>query len=89
MPNELRASRNDQMIELSYREITILQLFYNHCGEVLDRDLLFNECWGSDYFPNSRTLDQHISKLRKHIEVDSSNPKLIQTVHGRGYRYHG
>jgi DNA-binding response OmpR family regulator len=89
VPNELRALRGEQLIELSYREMSILQLFYRHKGQVLDRDALFNACWGMDYFPNSRTLDQHISKLRKNIEIDSKNPVLIQTVHGRGYRYNG
>jgi DNA-binding response OmpR family regulator len=39
--------------------------------------------------PNSRTLDQHISKLRKRIETDPANPTLITTVYGAGYRYDG
>ena len=38
-------------------------------------------------FPSSRSLDQHISQLRKRVEVDPKNPRLIQTVHGVGYRY--
>ena len=58
-------------------------------GEVLDRNTIFNECWGEDYLPNSRTLDQHISQLRKRIEVSPKEPKLIRTVHGAGYRFEG
>jgi DNA-binding response OmpR family regulator len=56
---------------------------------VLDRNTIFNHCWGEDHFPNSRTLDQHISQLRKRVEVDPKHPRLILTVHGAGYRYEG
>lgn len=86
-PGELKAVRDDETMELSYREVKILEHFHRNRGKVLDRDNLFNACWGMDYFPNSRTLDQHIAKLRKRIERDSKNPMLIQTVHGRGYRF--
>jgi DNA-binding response OmpR family regulator len=56
---------------------------------VLDRDTLFRECWGGAHYPNSRTLDQHISKLRKKVEPDSKDPTIIHTVRGVGYRYDG
>jgi DNA-binding response OmpR family regulator len=56
-------------------------------GKVVSRDSLFDYCWGRNYLPSSRTLDQHISKLRKLIEVDPKHPEIIQTVHGVGYRY--
>ena len=87
LPNELRAKKGNDCIDLSLREIKVLQTMANHQGEVVSRDLLFNECWGYDHMPNSRTLDQHISKLRKLIENDPSKPELIKTVHGAGYRY--
>jgi len=87
LPNELRAKKGNVCIDLSLREIKVLQTLAKHQGEVVSRDLLFNECWGYDHMPNSRTLDQHISKLRKLIEDDSSDPQLIKTVHGAGYRY--
>jgi DNA-binding response OmpR family regulator len=86
-PDELRAQRGDTKLELSLRDIKILQLLYKMKGKVVDRDMLFNECWGRDYLPSSRTLDQHISKLRKHIELDPKQPKIVKTVHGLGYRY--
>ena len=87
LPNELRAKKGTDYIDLSLREIKVLQTMANHQGEVVSRDLLFNECWGYDHMPNSRTLDQHISKLRKLIEDDPADPQLIKTVHGAGYRY--
>jgi DNA-binding response OmpR family regulator len=86
-PSELRARRGGQVIDLSLRDVTILELFYANPGRVLDRNTILNQCWGHDYFPSSRTLDQHISQLRKRIEVDPKNPTIIQTVHGAGYRY--
>jgi len=87
IPHELRAKRGDIMIELSLREVRLLEMFHDNPGRVLDRDTIFDVCWGMNYLPNSRTLDQHISKLRKRIELDAKNPKIIQTVHGAGYRF--
>jgi two-component system, OmpR family, alkaline phosphatase synthesis response regulator PhoP len=86
-PRELRAERAGASIDLSPRETAILELLHERAGQVVDRDTLLNRCWGIDYFPESRTLDQHIAKLRKRIEPDPANPILIETVRGVGYRY--
>lgn len=86
-PLELRAERDGVSIDLSPRDAAILALFHERAGEVVDRDTLLNRCWGLDYFPESRTLDMHIAKLRKRIETDPANPALIETVRGAGYRY--
>ncbi|MEE4375886.1 MAG: response regulator transcription factor [Candidatus Competibacteraceae bacterium] len=88
-PKELRARRGEQTIDLSLRDVRILTLLHANPGEVVARDTLFDQCWGRDYLPNSRTLDQHIAKLRKRIERDPRHPQLILTVHGVGYRYDG
>ena len=88
-PDELRARRGDRAIELSLREVRILELFSRNRGVVLERDAIFDACWGDKYFPLSRTLDQHIAKLRKKIEIDPKRPEIIRTVHGVGYRYDG
>ena len=87
-PAQLRATRNstNEEIELSPREISILTYLHQHRGEAVHRDQLLDHCWGIDYFPESRTLDQHIVKLRKRIELDPSEPTLIETVRGVGYR---
>ena len=50
---------------------------------------MFSRLWGLDHVPNSRTLDQQISKLRKRVEVDPAEPRIIRTVHGSGYRFEG
>ena len=87
IPSELRAYRDKRIIDLGLRDIKILSLLYRNRGKVLKRDTIFNECWGLNYMPNSRSLDQHISQLRKKIERDNKHPCIIQTVHNAGYRY--
>jgi DNA-binding response OmpR family regulator len=69
--------------------VKLLALFHANPGVVLDRNRIFDEVWGLDFLPNSRTLDQHISKLRRRIEKDPREPRIIRTVHGAGYRYDG
>jgi DNA-binding response OmpR family regulator len=88
-PRELRAERASQSIDLSPREVAILSLLHERTGEALDRDLFFNRCWGINYFPDSRTLDQQIAKLRRRIELDAAHPAIIETVRGVGYRFRG
>lgn len=87
LPAELRARRGEQTIDLSLREVRILELLHRHAGRVLDRHTLFREIWGLNHIPNSRTLDQQVSQLRKRIERDPKAPEIILTVHGVGYRY--
>jgi len=86
-PSELKALRSDKEIELSPRDVRILKLFADNKGRVLDRDSIYDAGWGVSHMPNSRTLDQHISQLRKRIEKDPGNPEIIRTVHNAGYRY--
>ncbi|MCA9515943.1 MAG: response regulator transcription factor [Myxococcales bacterium] len=85
-PRELRARRGDEDLELSLRDVNILKLLHRERGKVVTREMLFNEVWGMSFLPNSRTIDQHISKLRKRIETDPKEPDIIKTVHGVGYR---
>jgi len=69
------------------RELRLLQLFLDHDGEVLHRFVILDKIWGIRYEGTTRTLDQHIAKLRQKIEKDPSNPRYIKTVHGTGYRF--
>lgn len=88
-PAELRARRGEETLDLSLRDVRILKTLFQRPGQVVDRETFFRECWGYDHLPNSRTLDQHVSKLRKRIEHDPQEPRIIRTVHGVGYRYEG
>ncbi len=86
-PDELRAARDGAEIELTPREAAMLALLHEHAGRPIHRDLFLERCWGLDYFPDSRTLDQHIANLRKKIERDPASPEIVETVRGVGYRY--
>jgi len=87
-PAELRATRDGTAsIDLTPREVSILQLLHDRAGQALARDVLLDVCWGLDYMPESRTLDQHIAKLRKKIEREAE--EIIETVRGVGYRWRG
>jgi DNA-binding response OmpR family regulator len=86
-PAALRATRNERAIDLAPRELAVLQALHARKGKAVSRDDLFDLAWGRGYMPNSRALDQYVSSLRKKIEVDPARPRIIQTVHGVGYRY--
>jgi len=86
-PAALRATRGDRAIDLAPRELAVLQALHARKGKAVSRDDLFDLAWGRGYMPNSRALDQYVSSLRKKIELDPTRPRIIQTVHGVGYRY--
>ena len=82
-----QAQLGESTHSLSAREMALLHFFYAHPNEVLLRDQLLNEVWGINYFGTTRTLDQHISQLRKKIETNPTDPQTILTVHGIGYKF--
>jgi DNA-binding response OmpR family regulator len=86
-PKTLKGRKGKKEFIVIMREIELLQLFIKHRGEVLDRFTILNEIWGLKYEGTTRTLDQHIVKLRQKIENDPANPEYILTVHGVGYRF--
>lgn len=85
-PEELRAEQGGRGIELTLREVKMLLLLEEKKNLPVSRDEFLDRCWGMDYFPDSRTLDQHVHMLRKKIEGGS---ELIETVRGVGYRFRG
>ena len=88
-PDVLMAERDNKEIELTRREVSMLELLHRNAGKPVSRDTFLDVCWGLDYFPDSRTLDQHVLMLRKKVEADPSQPTLIATVRGTGYRFPG
>ena len=80
------ARKGDQLLELSRRELQMLEYFLAHRGEVVARDALLDAVWGYDEAPLTRTVDVHVSKLRKKLEGDPQHPKHLITVHGIGYK---
>ena len=86
-PEALRGTDGDRKIEFTPREIELIRYFHERPGRAISRDDLMNAVWESDYFGTTRTVDQHISQLRKKIEPDPAHPTVITTVHGLGYRF--
>lgn len=80
------AYKADERIELPARSFAILAVFARRMGEVVTRQQLLDEAWGYDKYPNTRTVDNHIVKLRRALEDEPDKPRHLQTVHGVGYR---
>jgi DNA-binding response OmpR family regulator len=80
------AKKKGRSIKLSPREYEILRFFTERQGEIVTREELLKQIWGYDSYPDTRTVDAHIAKLRHKIEENPEEPKLIITVHGMGYK---
>ncbi|HRJ56184.1 MAG TPA: response regulator transcription factor [Anaerolineales bacterium] len=72
--------------KLTPRLVTLLHLLMDKHGEVVERESLFKKAWETNYTGDTRTLDVHISWLRRAIELDPDNPKFLKTIRGVGYR---
>jgi DNA-binding response OmpR family regulator len=72
--------------KLTPRLIILLQILMDKHGEVVEREALFKKVWETNYTGDTRTLDVHISWLRRAIEPDPNNPKFLKTIRGVGYR---
>ena len=79
--------KNGTPLQLRYKEFELLSLLMLHAGQVITRAEIFDQVWGTDWLGDMRTLDVHIRWLREKLENDPSNPELIQTVRGVGYRF--
>lgn len=79
-----RAGRESDLTSL---EVDILRYLIAHKGEVVSREALLDKVWGYEKFPTTRTIDNHILKLRKKIEDDPSRPRYIFSIYGEGYRF--
>jgi len=77
----------EKTFDISIRELALLKFFHAHPNEVLDRDRILNAVWGVRYGGTTRTLDQHMARLRKKMEQDPSRPRYLKSVYGVGYRY--
>ncbi len=85
--NKFKVKRKGKELDLTSLELNILKYFINHSGEVVSRNDLLNKIWGYERYPTTRTIDNHILKLRKKIEDNPSHPRHIISVYGGGYRF--
>jgi len=82
------AIRNGQRIDLTDKEFAILRFFFRNRGKTLDVQTVYEGVWGEKFLPSSNnTVMVHILNLRKKLELDPANPKLIRTVWGKGYQF--
>jgi len=86
-PNIHSLVRDGKKIELTILENRILLYFLQNVGRVIGRDELMQVVWGYSSNVNTRTLDMHIVRLRKKIEVNADKPAYLQTVRGMGYKF--
>ena len=84
-----KVRRKKKTSPLTSLEVKILKFLIAHKGEVVTRETLLNKVWGFEKYPSTRTIDNHILKLRKKIEGDHSKTKYIFSVYGEGYRFRG
>lgn len=73
-------------MNLTRREFDLLAFLTQHVGRVYSRTELLDRVWGADFLGGERTVDQHITQLRAHLEDDPSKPAFLETVRGKGYR---
>ncbi len=76
-----------EQINMPLKEFELLELLMRNAGRVLTRGQLIDRVWGSDYFGDTKTLDVHIKRIRSRIEKKPSEPRLLITVRGLGYRF--
>lgn len=86
-PERREVTLNNQLIPLTALEFDLLRFLASHPGRVWRRAELIQEVWDYDYVGDQRVVDVHIGQIRKKIEIDATQPVLIQTVRGVGYKF--
>src|ERR1700674_2017090 len=79
--------RNGRPVILTCKEFKTLAYLIKNPRRVISRDELLNEVWGYENYPSTRTVDNHILKLRKKLETEPAHPKHFHTVHSSGYKF--
>lgn len=82
----MRVTRDGVVEDLSLREVDMLKLLWRERGRPVSRERFLEEVWGHERFPTTRTVDQHMVKLRQKVEHDPSEPRHLLTAFGVGYR---
>ena len=75
-----------ETVAMPLKEFDLLEILMRNAGRVLTRSQLIDRVWGSDYVGDTKTLDVHVKRLRAKIEADPSQPAILQTVRGLGYK---
>jgi DNA-binding response OmpR family regulator len=82
-----RVTRGGEEVELTVKEYELLRILLEHAGKVVRRRLLVHEVWDPNWFGSTKTLDVHMSALRKKLGDDPGSPRYVHTVRGVGFRF--
>ena len=86
-PARREATSQGQDLDLTRKEFELLELLMREAGTVISRERLIDEVWDTNWFGSTKTLDVHVSSLRRKLGDDSQNPRFIHTVRGVGFRF--
>ena len=81
-----QVEKNNQVVELTLKEFEILKLLLTHPDQTFSKQEMYRKIWNEEYYYNDNVINVHIRRLRKKIEEDPSNPKIIMTMWGFGYK---
>lgn len=85
--SSMEACRKGEAVVLTAMEFKTLKYLIQNARRVISRDELLNEVWGYETYPCTRTVDNHILRLRRKLERAPSRPVHFLTVHGSGYKF--
>jgi DNA-binding response OmpR family regulator len=83
----MEATRGGRPIAMTAQEFKLLKYLARSPERVISREELLNEVWGYQNYPSTRTVDNHILRLRQKLEPDPANPRFFLTMHGAGYKF--
>jgi DNA-binding response OmpR family regulator len=86
-PVARRAWRGDTELELAPKEFDLLALLVAHAGEALTRERIMAAVWDATWYGSTKTLDMHVSWLRRKLGDDAANPRYLSTIRGVGFRF--
>lgn len=89
LPQSWRVFKGDREVKMPNREFALLKYLAENPNIVFSKEQLFEAIWGYDYLGDSATVTVHVGRIRDKIEDDPANPRIIETVWGRGYRLNG
>jgi DNA-binding response OmpR family regulator len=80
-------TNGSKTLNFTAQEFKLLKYFANSPSRVISREELLNEVWGYENYPTTRTVDNHVLRLRQKLEPDPANPRYFLTMHGTGYKF--
>jgi len=84
---KMEVNRDGKPVVLTAQEFKTFQFLVQNAERVISRDELLNEVWGYQNYPSTRTVDNHVLRLRQKLEPDPAAPRFLMTMHGAGYKF--